>query len=115
MIKKLFFRANLLLALFFISQIGFSQATANASEGYKTVVYKIKKPNEQNSLTPTQVINIDKLLSSKKGIIASNTNGALRLTSVKLEKSFPEVEIKKLLGEALKLEVESYETINNSN
>ncbi|HXB41813.1 MAG TPA: hypothetical protein VNZ49_14830 [Bacteroidia bacterium] len=105
------------LALFciflFLSKNSPAQTTALPEKSLKTVVYKIKKRGEQNSLSAKQVIDIDKLLVSKKGILSSVTNGANRTVSVKLESNFPEEEIKKLLGSIFNLEVESFETIDN--
>jgi len=111
--KLLFAQIAFIVAFFFFSITGNAQV-ASTTAAMKTVIYKIRKPDEQKSLTPQQVIDIDKLLASKKGIISSNTNGVNRMVSVKMETNFPEEEIKKLLGSVFKLEIESYEVVDNS-
>jgi len=113
--KLLLAKIAFLLIFIFTLQPGYSQVNSQLNNSNtKTVVYKIKKIDEQKGLSTQMVIDIDKLLASKKGIISSNTNGATRVTTVKMEANFPEGEIAKALGNIFKLEIESYELIDNS-
>jgi len=107
-------KIKLLVAFFFALTSAKAQTSNHGSAGSKTVSFKIKKKCESPFLTPKEVIDIDKLLVSKKGILACNTNGKTWMVSVKMENNFPEAEVKNLLGDVLKLEIESYELIDNS-
>ncbi len=104
----------LLFGLLFFAKNGTAQTNARSEKNQKTVVYKIKKQGEQKTLTTNQVIEIDKLLISKKGVLSSTTNGATRLVTVKVGSDFPEVEINKILRSVLHLEVESFEITDNT-
>ena len=97
------------ISFLFLAQNATAQLSVPKEKTIKTAVYKIKKHGDQNSLTAKEAIDIDKLLVSKKGVLASTTNIANRTVSVKLEDNFPAEEIKKLLAEAFKFEVESFE------
>lgn len=103
---------TLLLVMF---STGVTHAQTNTTnKSSKTVIYKITKHGDHAPLSPQTVIDIDKLLVSKKGIISSTTNSQAYTISVKMDGNFPEEEIKKLLGYSFKLEIESYNVIDNT-
>lgn len=110
-----FILALLFLTTFLGINSAYSQASVHTNNGgTKTVVYKIKKQAEQNPLTPKMASDIDKQLSSKNGIISAATNSTRRTVSVQMNKDLPEEEVKKILISVFKLEVESYETTDNT-
>lgn len=112
MSKKLFLAKAFFLFIFLLALSPLKAQTASAAnDKNKTVVYLL---NDHTALTAQKAVEIDKTLISKKGILSSSTNVQARTVTVKVQDTFPEEEIKKLLASVLHIEVRSYKILNTT-